>query len=195
MRPPLYLTFSEGSRRGPGSTDPPNETSNWSHDHPTFKNICCGGAPGLNLPLNRHTDISLYLYNLLYYLNCEFWETMWLSHDRNAASPRPKEKVHADDGCWGCTLWFHVEVLLREALFTSVGKSKTDVPSVRKFVRKCGFFVIFTKRIWGVDTCRLAVRVWNTDFGSFEKKCQSYDLKGKLTMFWTEFERFFGTFF
>ena len=32
-------------------------------------------------------------------------------------------------------------------------------------------WVIFTKRIWGVDTmsCRSTVRVWNTDFGSFEK--------------------------
>ena len=86
VHPPLYLTFSEGSRGSTRSTEPANETSNRSHDRPTFENIRCGGTTGLNLPLNRHTDIIVSIS--IYYLNCEFWETMWLSHDRNAASPR-----------------------------------------------------------------------------------------------------------
>ena len=43
VRPPLYPTFSEGSRRGPRSSDPGNERSCLSHDESTFRNIgWCG---------------------------------------------------------------------------------------------------------------------------------------------------------
>ena len=56
--PQLHLTFSEGSRRGPRSTDPANESLNGCHDRFTFKNMGCGGATALNLPLNRHTDME-----------------------------------------------------------------------------------------------------------------------------------------
>ena len=55
--------------------------------------------------------------------------------------------------------------------------------------------MIFTKRIWGVDTCRSTVRVWNTDFGSFEKKWSTFVLSmANARHFWSGFGRLFCTF-
>ena len=61
--PRVHLTFSEGNIRGARSSDPASERSSLSHDKNHFKNIGCGGTTGLNLALNRHTDIIiLYTY-------------------------------------------------------------------------------------------------------------------------------------
>ena len=57
--PHLYLTFSEGNIGAPRSSDPANERYCLSRAKNHFKNIGCGGTTGLNLPLNRHTDIII----------------------------------------------------------------------------------------------------------------------------------------
>ena len=65
VRRRVYLTFSEGNIGAPRSSDPANERSCLSQVKNNFKNIGCGGAHALNLPLNRHTDIIILLYMYL----------------------------------------------------------------------------------------------------------------------------------
>ena len=85
---------------------------------------------------------------------------------------------------------------MREALFTFVGKSKTDVPSVRsevrKFgsakVRKCGsadFCDFYQKNMRGghMSLNSEVLKVETQIFEVLKKKCQSYDLKGKRAIF------------
>ena len=60
MFPRVYLTFSDGNIGAARSSDPANERPRLSHDKNHFTNIGCGGEGGLNLALNRHTDIIIY---------------------------------------------------------------------------------------------------------------------------------------
>ena len=75
---------------------------------------------------------------------------------------------------------------LREALFTSVGKSKSDVPSVRPSVRK---IITFCEAdIGGVVRCLTTVGFWKPDFLEVEKKWSlcTY-IHGKCSQLWIHF--------
>ena len=82
----------------------------------------------------------------------------------------------------------------KRSLRSSASQKQMFRPFVRSEVRKCGFWWFLPKEYEGWTH---AAQQWEFETPILEvlkKKCQSYDLNGKRTIFWTEFERFFGTF-